>query len=872
MIGGITMKNFHIITILVITFSLQVLIVGANEKSNNQIDFNLFDEQVSSEYSDNLVSKRVHDRLNNILLNQRASITGSLEEPMLFPYQQEYVEYLEAFPIVLDDGKLMMVWGEWNNLYFSSSGDSGLTWTEPELFPSDNENEACISITGLCTQSGRIITIWQSNDQGLKMVYSDNNGISWSEQMTITNDGNDRYTILTQSLDSTLWLCYCRWDQSTKWDIYYRTSADNGMNWSAEQTLVASDNPEIYGTVVSGVESKLLAFYSDRTSGYWDIYQKTSTDSGASWSEPVPVLNSEVDEVMPRVLRAVDGVLWLVYYKKLPAPVLSDAEQYDIHYMQSYNDGDSWTAPERFTHYVGYDGRHNAVLFDNRPFISFFSERWASDIGQRQIWYGIIGTTQDNNPPPAVFNHAIADTIDESVIDIHAFVDDETGISDVKLFYSLNDVMGDPVQMYDDGLHGDWDANDNVWAGQIGPFEIGDQVYYGFSVTDIDANTVDVSCGEFRKNLIHDIGNILLNFWTDSKLADEAEGANACWPGENGQDYLFMGGLWVGTDCLGEPRVMKKHFGESDWRRVPDTPCTLQPGNSDQDGCVIYNDDQSQSGSIGLKVKQESFQWAGASRDDFIIFKYNIYNKGDSGDLSEVFTSLWLDPDVSSQTFADDDLGGYDSERGLLYMYDINHNPNGYIGVKMLGLEYIPHTANIYVHPGPGDDNERFQTMTAGIVSPPTTEADYRMILTAQPFSLDDYETVSVAFGLVMGADLDELKIHADTMDAIFNSEIVGIEEFAINKIPKEFSLAQNYPNPFNPVTIIQYQVSSISNVDLSIYNILGQNVATLVSEKQPAGYYKVEWDASGFGSGIYYYRLLTDKNFASTKKLILLK
>lgn len=94
--------------------------------------------------------------------------------------------------------------------------------------------------------------------------------------------------------------------------------------------------------------------------------------------------------------------------------------------------------------------------------------------------------------------------------------------------------------------------------------------------------------------------------------------------------------------------------------------------------------------------------------------------------------------------------------------------------------------------------------------------------------------------------------------------------------IPLSFSLNQNYPNPFNPKTVISYQVEahghSPVHVELSIYNLLGQKVATLVSEKQPTGNYKVEWDASGFGSGIYYYRLLTDKDFASTKKLILLK
>jgi len=98
----------------------------------------------------------------------------------------------------------------------------------------------------------------------------------------------------------------------------------------------------------------------------------------------------------------------------------------------------------------------------------------------------------------------------------------------------------------------------------------------------------------------------------------------------------------------------------------------------------------------------------------------------------------------------------------------------------------------------------------------------------------------------------------------------------AIEKLTKLFPnkllLHQNYPNPFNPKTNINYEVPVISEVDLSIYNILGQKVATLVSKKQPAGTYKVEWDALGFTSGIYFYKLETENGFTQTKKLVLLK
>ncbi|MBN1406345.1 MAG: T9SS type A sorting domain-containing protein [Calditrichaceae bacterium] len=103
------------------------------------------------------------------------------------------------------------------------------------------------------------------------------------------------------------------------------------------------------------------------------------------------------------------------------------------------------------------------------------------------------------------------------------------------------------------------------------------------------------------------------------------------------------------------------------------------------------------------------------------------------------------------------------------------------------------------------------------------------------------------------------------------------------NKVPLEsFHLYQNYPNPFNPSTTIRYSVGAQNSVEtqnfasqqveLSIYNLLGQKVATLVNTKQPAGDYKVEWDASNIPSGVYFYKLETDNGFSQTKKLMLIK
>ena len=88
---------------------------------------------------------------------------------------------------------------------------------------------------------------------------------------------------------------------------------------------------------------------------------------------------------------------------------------------------------------------------------------------------------------------------------------------------------------------------------------------------------------------------------------------------------------------------------------------------------------------------------------------------------------------------------------------------------------------------------------------------------------------------------------------------------------PAIFALYQNYPNPFNPKTVIRYALPVTCHLDLSIYNILGQKVTTLINEKKSAGSYQVDWDASGFASGVYFYRLQTSTHI-KTKKMILLQ
>jgi hypothetical protein len=100
--------------------------------------------------------------------------------------------------------------------------------------------------------------------------------------------------------------------------------------------------------------------------------------------------------------------------------------------------------------------------------------------------------------------------------------------------------------------------------------------------------------------------------------------------------------------------------------------------------------------------------------------------------------------------------------------------------------------------------------------------------------------------------------------------EIEGVKKIG-NYIPKSFSLSQNYPNPFNPTTNINYQLPNTGFVKLTVFDALGREVAVLVNEQQTPGTYQIDWDASDYPSGVYFYKI-TSGDFSENKKMVLIK
>ena len=132
-----------------------------------------------------------------------------------------------------------------------------------------------------------------------------------------------------------------------------------------------------------------------------------------------------------------------------------------------------------------------------------------------------------------------------------------------------------------------------------------------------------------------------------------------------------------------------------------------------------------------------------------------------------------------------------------------------------------------------------------------------------------DFKTVTLSFPLYYMDQMQAQELIDFIMVNKFN-EIVSVKD-EDRFIPDEHALLQNYPNPFNPSTKMKYSLPQSSNVVIKVFDILGNEIETLVDEEKLAGTYEITWYANNLPSGIYLYQLRTG-DFVETKKMVLMK
>lgn len=287
----------------------------------------------------------------------------------------------------------------------------------------------------------------------------------------------------------------------------------------------------------------------------------------------------------------------------------------------------------------------------------------------------------------------------------------------------------------------------------------------------------------------------------------------------------------------------------------------------------------------GLAVRPSSRELYGTATTTSSTTIYRI--SSDSGDALTMRT-LPLGNLRAIAFNAGDTLYGA-TTNGRLYRINLATGDTIFIGAPgktFSGLSFSPISRKLWASVRPpivGRDSIYTVNIQTGAVTPvgrtglgvitpyiafnPTGTLYALIGLGAQTNSLYTLDTTNASATLVGSMNVSGLQAIAMMTDTF----VVGVGEPPAATVPRAFNLEQNYPNPFNPSTTIRFTVPDSRFTSLKVYNLLGQEVASLVNEELKAGAYVVTWDAENFSAGIYFYKLRT-RDFVATKKMLLLK
>lgn len=214
------------------------------------------------------------------------------------------------------------------------------------------------------------------------------------------------------------------------------------------------------------------------------------------------------------------------------------------------------------------------------------------------------------------------------------------------------------------------------------------------------------------------------------------------------------------------------------------------------------------------------------------------------------------------------------------------HLRNSHPELKTGGLEAAvsdKESVLAYVRAGRGAGEQSSKLVVHNLSDEPVE--DIAVFASNQPFVLTADNPVDLLSkqpitaikgnGVADGQILHDLSLRAyqTVVLDVEQQQAVSTEESRASDLPNAFELQQNFPNPFNPSTTIRFELNSAQQVSLTIYNAIGQQVATLVDRRLQAGSHQVQFDARNLSSGMYFYRLSSpDANIQTTRKMVLIK
>jgi subtilisin family serine protease len=383
------------------------------------------------------------------------------------------------------------------------------------------------------------------------------------------------------------------------------------------------------------------------------------------------------------------------------------------------------------------------------------------------------------------------------------------------------------------------------------------------------------------------VNNIGVTFMPDGRIGFNDYGIDNEGVGftYHGLNQLYEAGLVIGTspttvvDCVRNDSTDAngEAFRDADFAAIG----SFELGNvpvAALEGSTTFTDADADPASsmVGVSVYEKTFQFKPAPDTNYVIVRYDISNTT-AATLTNLYAGVFCDWDILPNYATN--LSGYDSTRKMGWATDLASASNSvFCGVRALDSTAATFHAIDNNEANPTfSKNTKWNWLSGGNVFLNHDTTDISFVVANGPFSVAPNSRVRIGMAMIAGNSLADLQRNSDFAAAKWpNLEpVTGVKQSSLS-VPKSFLLRQNYPNPFNPTTTISYDLPRASLITLSIFNVLGQHVATLIDKTQSAGTYTATFNANNLGSGVYFYRLTALSNgatvFNDVKKLVLIK
>lgn len=617
-------------------------------------------------------------------------------------------------------------------------------------------------------------------------------------------------------------------------DIFYKRSIDNGETWSAD-VKINDTNIETYSPSIAVSGSKIHLVWNDERNGNGEIYYCQSTNEGVSWGNNIRLTNDPFSSGSPSV--SCSGQNINVYWTDLRD---GNAE---IYYKRSTDNGTTWSGDTRLTNAPSVS--QSPAIAQNGLNLHVVWDDWRN--GQnKEIYYkrstdGGASWSSDfllSNTPLTVWGQTI--TVSGSNVHVSYMV--QTAPSRFEVFYknsqdggltwnpevnlsntSTYDAVSPSIISYGSVVH-------ITWLGDVNGFR---QLLYKRSLNSgiswEPCDTLTASSVQPDNPGIAASNSEVHVVWNDSR--------------DGNKEIYYKRNLTCNAPFSVSGTVTFKDNNQ------PVTGGFVKALKYNSETAEIITVDSTVINSNGTyllsHMPSEELDLMYYQDDDLLQFVPTYY----------VSTIDWREATKITPT------GNLTNINCQVYRINNTANPFSISGLVTANLDNHSITsmkdAIVYAKSGGSFRNYGISNGNGSYITTKLPAGSYELVTHRMGFAPVS-QNVTITNSSLSNINFD------------MGSPLIGINILNEN-IPSKFMLNQNYPNPFNPATTIKFAVPVAGLIKLSVYDILGREIGILANENLTAGTYSVNWDASNFPSGIYFYRL-EGSDFAETKKMILIK